>query len=570
MNLFKKVKVRTKLIISFLVLSLLISIVGTVGTVSLKNVSINSENMYNDNMQSVYMLTDMRQNLTEAKSDILQLVYVKDSTKRADLEKDIQSNTDENNNYIASYEKLPMTAEKEQNYQIFKDQLQQYRNIKENLLSLVDNNNYVEAANQYTKLSEADATMFETLDKLVNANLDDAEKSNSDNHALYISSNILIIILSFVGFIIAILLGLIISKDVNTPLQKIKSFAVKLSKYDFSSPLNIDRGDEFGQTGIALNEAQKNVNTLVKSIMDNAEDISASSEELSATCEELSSNSVTIDEAITKITNGIEENSAASEEISASVQEVNSNISNLSMAAVEGSNNASVSKERATKVKNNSKEAIDKSRQIYAEKRDKMLKVIEEGKVVDSIKIMADTIASIAEQTNLLALNAAIEAARAGEQGKGFAVVAEEVKKLAEQSSEAVTNIQDTIVKVQQSFKSSIDTGKDILQFINTDVHQQFDAYEETGNHYYDDSDFVSILSGELASMSEEITATIGQVDEAVQNMAQSSQKSSEQSDTIKGSIDETTKAIEQVAITAQSQAELAQKLNEIVHKFKI
>lgn len=70
MNLFKKVKVRTKLIISFLVLSLLISIVGTVGTVSLKNVSINSENMYNDNMQSVYMLTDMRQNLMMQKKQI--------------------------------------------------------------------------------------------------------------------------------------------------------------------------------------------------------------------------------------------------------------------------------------------------------------------------------------------------------------------------------------------------------------------------------------------------------------------------------------------------------------------
>jgi len=183
---------------------------------------------------------------------------------------------------------------------------------------------------------------------------------------------------------------------------------------------------------------------------------------------------------------------------------------------------------------------------------------------------MTDTIGSIADQTNLLALNAAIEAARAGDQGKGFAVVAEEVRTLAEQSSEAVTAIQETISKVQEAFNNSIDTGNDILQFINTDVHEQFDAYGDTGNKYYNDSEFVSKMSEEIAAMSEEITATVGQVSEVVQDMAQTAQKSNEQADTIKEGMDETTKAIEQVALTAQNQAELAQKLNEMVQKFKI
>jgi methyl-accepting chemotaxis protein len=237
---------------------------------------------------------------------------------------------------------------------------------------------------------------------------------------------------------------------------------------------------------------------------------------------------------------------------------------------MEGSNNANNSKERSIEVKNNSQKAIYETRKIYAEKQERMSKAIEDGKVVDSIKVMADTIGDIADQTNLLALNAAIEAARAGEQGKGFAVVADEVRKLAEESSAAVINIQDTIVKVQQAFKSSIDTGSDILDFINIKVQEQFDAYGETGNKYYNDSQFVSNMSEEIAAMSEEITATVGQVSEAIQNMAQSSQKSSEEAETIKENMNETTKAIEQVALTAQSQAELAQKLNDMVQKFKI
>ncbi|MGL5352467.1 MAG: methyl-accepting chemotaxis protein, partial [Clostridium sp.] len=214
--------------------------------------------------------------------------------------------------------------------------------------------------------------------------------------------------------------------------------------------------------------------------------------------------------------------------------------------------------------------AIEKTRLISVEKQKNMEKAIEDGKVVDSIKVMADTIGSIAEQTNLLALNAAIEAARAGEQGRGFAVVADEVRKLAEQSSKAVISIQETIAKVQNAFKISIDTGSDILEFINIQVNEQFDAYGKAGNQYYNDSEFVSGMSDEIATMSDQITSTVGQVSEAIQNMANVSLKSTEEAETIKESIDEVSKAIDQVAITAQSQAELAQKLNEIVLLFNI
>ncbi len=199
-----------------------------------------------------------------------------------------------------------------------------------------------------------------------------------------------------------------------------------------------------------------------------------------------------------------------------------------------------------------------------------MLKAIEDGKVVNNIKVMADTIASISEQTNLLALNAAIEAARAGEQGKGFAVVAEEVRKLAEQSSQAVANIQETIVNVQNAFDNLSNNGNEILLFVNENVNPKFKEFGNMGNSYYTDSDFVSKMSEEIASMSEELTATAGQVTEAVRGMSETTQKSSENIERIKISVDETSKAIEQIATTAQSQAEFALNLNDIVNKFKI
>lgn len=572
MYFFKNIKVKTKLILSFIIVSLLIAAVGIIGIRALKTTEVNSEDMYSNSTQSIYMLTDMKQNLTEIRSDALKLVYEKEPLiSNADVEKDIQDNRKVNDKYLAAYEKIPMNTLEKQVWTAYKEQLKQYRTEMDNVIKLVDAKNYEEADKELRNVVTPIRTaMLQSLDKLINANLQQSKLTNDDNHSIYMNNHNIMLALIIAGLIIAIGLGLIIAKDINVPLLKIVNLAENLAKFDLTHDFPITRKDEFGKTGASLVKAQENIKELIMSIVANSQDMSASSEELSATVQELVSKAEDIDNAVNNITVDIQENSAASEEITASIEEVDASISELSGKATEGSNNSIQFKERATDVQQKGKSSIEEIRNLYEEKKQKMLKAIKAGKVVEDIKVMADTIANIAEQTNLLALNAAIESARAGEQGRGFAVVAEEVRKLAEQSAQAVTGIQDTIVKVQEAFKYLSDDSSEILNFIQENVHTQFETFQNMGNQYYNDADFVSKMSEEIAAMSEELTATVNQVSEAVQNVAGTAQKSSEHAETIKGSIDETTKAIEQVAITAQSQAELAQKLNEMVLKFKI
>ncbi|MZK52265.1 methyl-accepting chemotaxis protein [Clostridium beijerinckii] len=568
MNLLNQV--RAKLISSFLLVAILIAIVGTIGGIEVKRVNKNAETMYSVNLQSVNEILSIKSNMSQIKSEVSVIMYDQNKKETDQAKKNINDMVTEDNEYIAKYEKLITTAEEKENWTKFTDNVTKYRDARNRIIDAADLNDSNEVAKQYMIFVPVEEEMLASLDKVIEINLAAAKVASDNINLASARTNVIMTLMSIAGFIIAILLGVFMSSHINKPLRKIRDYAERLAMYDFSTPITITRKDEFGQTGIALNKAQKNVNILVKEIMENSQDISASSEELSATAEELSLRARSIDDAIANISDGMQESSAAAEEISASVEEVDSSVNELSGKAMEGSSSSSKSKEKATEVKNNGKKAIEETRNLYAEKENKMLEVIEDGKVVDNIKVMADTIGSIAEQTNLLALNAAIEAARAGEQGKGFAVVAEEVRTLAEQSSQAVTSIQETITRVRDAFKNSIDTGNDILSFINTEVHRQFNAYMETGDQYYNDSNFVSMMSEEIAAMSEEITATVGQVSEVVQDMAQTTQKSSEEVATIKESMDETTKAIEQVALTAHSQAELAQRLNEMVQKFKI
>lgn len=570
MSWFKNLKIAQKLISCFLIVALLIGVVGTIGILNMRKINSNVVSMHDTNLISVNDINQIKTNLMESNVDILLILDNKNRGNISKLDGEINQLKDKNTKLIEDYKKTITTAESKEQFAQFEKLLQDYRTAREELIQLAKDNKYSEAESVFPKVTTAMNSMFTLLDKQIDLNLTLANNDYKNSEAIYNSSLTVIIIIIVLGLIIAVTLGLMISFMLSGNVKKILSYAEAMGEGDLTSVINIDTKDEIGIMTKSLNKAGENIRTLISEIINSAADISAASEELSATTEEITTQMEAVEQSIEQISAGSQDLSSSTEEVSASTEEVEATTSELARKAREVNNSSVEIRQRAIGVKETSNKAIETVNAMHHEKQTNILKAIEEGRVVDEVKVMADSIATIAEQTNLLALNAAIEAARAGEQGRGFAVVADEVRKLAEQSAETVSRIQTIVAQVQTAFSNLSKNADDVINFIGKDIKTDYEAFASVGNQYEQDAEFIKTMAQDIDSASHAMSQAMEEVNNAVQSVASTAHESASSSEEISSSINETTIAIAQVSKAAQSQAMLAEKLNEMVQKFKI
>lgn len=563
-------KIKVKIIVSFVIISIFILIAGGVSLWEMERINAGGKYIYENNLMPIDHLTRVQKDMLKIRSELLLLTYERDASKINERVDNINNLSKYVTKELEEYAKTNVSQEEKDIIPQFSNDLEGYRKCRQELLDHIQKKQYSELAEHLSKVSEyRDKTDLE-IEKLIEINKEHAVDISNNNDSIFNSTRIILTMLTILNLIIALTLGYLISNIITKQLKKGLDFANRLAQGDLTGSIEIRTNDEIGELISALNTAVENTRELISHIGEVTNYVSSTSEEISSTVEEVTSKMEVINNSTKLIASSMEENSGSIEEVSASSEQIEATTNELSLKAEDGSRTSEEIKKRAVQVKQDSMEHIKIVEDNYKIKEDNILKAIEDGKVVEEVKSMADTIANIASQTNLLALNAAIEAARAGEQGKGFAVVAEEVRKLAEQSSQSVSVIKEVIEKVQESFKNISDNSSDVLNFINTVVHKDYLQMAEIGNQYEKDSIYLSKFMDELAASTEEINATIEETSAAVQTINASIEETTAGSTEILNGVTETTEALENIADRTQKQAEVCDKLNTLVSKFRV
>ncbi|CDT01407.1 putative methyl-accepting chemotaxis protein [Vibrio coralliirubri] len=406
-------------------------------------------------------------------------------------------------------------------------------------------NNYLQAKQAlYVNIANLAVEVDQAMAVLDSFNVTAEEQLNSslaDASSIYDKGLFNAIAIGIVVTVFAAAIGYHIAHSVREPLTRILGTLEGLTEGDMTQRIDIRYDNEFSRVSRHINTLADNLHNILVKLNDASDDLTKTA----------SVNQKTSTETQAQLNSQREQTATvatAMTEMSHSVQEV-ANSAQSSLSMVQQVESAS---ESGRQIMNTNISTIN---QLEVRLTESVGAVGELQQMSSQIGSILDVIRGIAEQTNLLALNAAIEAARAGEQGRGFAVVADEVRVLAQKTTQSTSEIETMISNLQSSSKTASNVIESCMSDMDMSVQQASSAN----------------------SAMEEIQALILEISHMSTHISQAAAEQSETSGDIARNIedinhiaDKSYQAMSSIAEASQNLTILANQQGDLVHQFKL
>lgn len=347
-----------------------------------------------------------------------------------------------------------------------------------------------------------------------------------------------------------LLVALFMVKRVCNPIGKLTGVARQIAQGDLKGSAEAlmqvkestgSHQDETGQLLVSFEEMTAKLNALLARVQQAGNQVAASSNEISTSSTHLEAN--ISDQAVSA-----GQISASSKQISATTESLAGTMNEVSSAASETASLAESGQKGLGEMETTMQGVLQGTASIS----DRLTDIKENGAAISSI---VTTITKVADQTNLLSLNAAIEAEKAGEYGRGFSVVADEIRRLADQTSVAVLDIEEMINRME----SSVSAGATEMEDFSQDVGSAVRKINDMGKQ----------LDGIMERV-RTLTPRFESVNAGMETQSESAVQISETMDQLNTLTQNTLESIREFKRTAQYLNTAASDLQEEVSRFKV